>query len=528
MKRRYANLVILGSVFLLSSFGFVQPSSHVDSSKTNQEPCFCQRYRLAKIGTAIHPSFDMIPRVQNAQGIARRAQEILVQYTANKTANPGNPMLREKKMVGVVLKHMERIAYELIEIYSSGCPDDPEICHLEIGSKFEFEMLAGITGLAQKAAEDLHEYRKDIKLLALQVDLHQGPNGVVCDRNSSTYLLCLGHKYQRLIIINRYMLKRPDVATQWFEEAQTQLGSDNETVLWKWENQFHLPLQHRHELRSIPMWINEDRPKIADTLERHYQTIKKELALAGRKGLLDWTQDNYQLASKGHWSEVNLFQGNKWSSLCVDSFTRTCKVLSNQQEIVSETPPSLLELSGVMEIDAQSFFVNQVAFFRLRAGAKISPHAGPANYRIYCHLGISIPKGPNLQVWGGDKQSANRVDRTGHSNVIEWEEGKVFCFDDSYVHAAKHFGSEDRFVLMVSIWHPDLDLAIPQREYKLEEHLEPSETHPAEQTSQSTKGQRKGGKSKRKARKKSKRKARKKVKRRKPKQRQKSSTQNEL
>ena len=46
--------------------------------------------------------------------------------------------------------------------------------------------------------------------------------------------------------------------------------------------------------------------------------------------------------------------------------------------------------------------------------------------------------------------------RVGKGERVEWKEGKALCFDDSYVHEAGHEGTEDRYVLIVTLLHPDL------------------------------------------------------------------------
>lgn len=120
-----------------------------------------------------------------------------------------------------------------------------------------------------------------------------------------------------------------------------------------------------------------------------------------------------------------------WSKAC-EVMPRTCKLLRSRPEVAGPPPASSWKGS-------QS---NGVALFRLRPGSRLKPHTGPANYRLYCHLGLVVPPGPWLRVGPG-------VER-------EWREGEALCFDDSYVHEAWHNGTEDRYVMMVSYWHPDL------------------------------------------------------------------------
>jgi aspartate beta-hydroxylase len=72
----------------------------------------------------------------------------------------------------------------------------------------------------------------------------------------------------------------------------------------------------------------------------------------------------------------------------------------------------------------------------------IAPHQGSSNQRLRCHLALSIPPG----------DCAIRV----HDTIRQWEEGKCIVFDDTYEHEVWNRTEEDRIVLLVDLWHPDL------------------------------------------------------------------------
>ena len=40
----------------------------------------------------------------------------------------------------------------------------------------------------------------------------------------------------------------------------------------------------------------------------------------------------------------------------------------------------------------------------------------------------------------------------------EWREGECLIFDESFEHEVVHDGADDRIVLIVDLWHPDLDV----------------------------------------------------------------------
>lgn len=82
-----------------------------------------------------------------------------------------------------------------------------------------------------------------------------------------------------------------------------------------------------------------------------------------------------------------------------------------------------------------------VLFSVLRAGAVIPPHNGLINNRFICHLPLIVPDGCGFRV-GTDTR--------------EWEEGKVWVFDDSVQHEAWNKSDEDRYILLFEIWRPEV------------------------------------------------------------------------
>mmetsp|Transcript_4086 Transcript_4086/g.6492 ORF Transcript_4086/g.6492 Transcript_4086/m.6492 type:complete len:444 (-) Transcript_4086:10-1341(-) len=91
-------------------------------------------------------------------------------------------------------------------------------------------------------------------------------------------------------------------------------------------------------------------------------------------------------------------------------------------------------------------------FSALAPSTHITPHCGPTNKKLRCHLPIHVPSSSvdNQQVMTG---SWIRVGDQFHT----LEEGKCFVFDDSFEHEASNTSSlQPRIVLIVDVWHPDL------------------------------------------------------------------------
>lgn len=65
---------------------------------------------------------------------------------------------------------------------------------------------------------------------------------------------------------------------------------------------------------------------------------------------------------------------------------------------------------------------------------------------MFCQPGVHVPRGCQLTVGGVS---------------LQWGEGKMLCFDETFLHTAQHCGpptSDDaRVVLIIDLWHPDLN-----------------------------------------------------------------------
>ncbi|CAE6922795.1 ASPHD1, partial [Symbiodinium sp. CCMP2456] len=69
------------------------------------------------------------------------------------------------------------------------------------------------------------------------------------------------------------------------------------------------------------------------------------------------------------------------------------------------------------------------------------------NFFLTAHFGLSVPPDCSITV-GGDERP--------------WKEDDCIVLDTSFLHSTKNESDEDRFVLVVDFWHPDL--TVPERE----------------------------------------------------------------
>ncbi|MFT4248721.1 MAG: aspartyl/asparaginyl beta-hydroxylase domain-containing protein [Pseudomonas sp.] len=83
-------------------------------------------------------------------------------------------------------------------------------------------------------------------------------------------------------------------------------------------------------------------------------------------------------------------------------------------------------------------------FSVLAPGAHIPPHTGETNARLVAHLPLVVPDGCHYRV-GYDRR--------------QWQEGKVWVFDDTIEHEARNDSDQLRVILMFDVWNPLLSAA---------------------------------------------------------------------
>jgi len=91
--------------------------------------------------------------------------------------------------------------------------------------------------------------------------------------------------------------------------------------------------------------------------------------------------------------------------------------------------------------------VRGVCFARQAPNTGVQPHSDGRNFILTSHLGLKIPKGEDGEhCWievGGERRG--------------WTEGKLTTLDTSFVHSTGNPSkTEDRHVLILDFWHPEL------------------------------------------------------------------------
>jgi hypothetical protein len=73
----------------------------------------------------------------------------------------------------------------------------------------------------------------------------------------------------------------------------------------------------------------------------------------------------------------------------------------------------------------------------------VEPHSDGRNFILTAHLGLCIPhKGCWIKVGNEERKS--------------WKVGKLTTLDTSFVHSTGNESDEDRHVLIIDFWHPEL------------------------------------------------------------------------
>lgn len=80
---------------------------------------------------------------------------------------------------------------------------------------------------------------------------------------------------------------------------------------------------------------------------------------------------------------------------------------------------------------------------RLMPGVRLPAHYGLSNIKLTVHLPLQIPKGRCTLTAGGEART--------------WTDGALLVFDDSFLHWAENATPHSRLVLILDIWHPELD-----------------------------------------------------------------------
>lgn len=190
--------------------------------------------------------------------------------------------------------------------------------------------------------------------------------------------------------------------------------------------------EHVNGLTSQPYWDTAQHPELfpwAAALEASADIIQCEF----REKLLN---SNQPFAADSAWQ--NQVMGTGWSAV------RLQRLGVWNTEICREFPATY-ELLRSLNIPLA---VRGVCFARQAAGSGVQPHSDGRNFILTSHLGLSIPVVKGESCWievGGERRG--------------WQEGKLTTLDTSFTHCTGNPTDQDRHVLILDFWHPELTAA---------------------------------------------------------------------
>ena len=166
--------------------------------------------------------------------------------------------------------------------------------------------------------------------------------------------------------------------------------------------------------------------QVVRALEEHASEIRNEILAAYRDGKFS---DRYEYDSVadlpllGHWGEINIIRQSVPQPKIVEMLPVTSRV-------VLSIPDAVTMIHGGSKVSV------------IDGGSLVRPHTGCCNSRLRVHFGITIPDNCGIIVDG---------------EARTWTEGQCMVFDDSFVHSVWQNSTQVRIILIVDIWHPNLD-----------------------------------------------------------------------
>ena len=174
-------------------------------------------------------------------------------------------------------------------------------------------------------------------------------------------------------------------------------------------------------LRFKPFW---DLPQINNYLLKNKETILKEL------NSLNFESDFEEIGNNEHNLHSSEYLNNNWTAFhLVKKFHN---VYENQQKC---------PLTTTIIQNMPNFF-GSVFFSALKGGAKIPKHTGATNINLTCLLGLKNLEETVFNVNGEEKK---------------WGDHEIIIFDDSFEHDVINTGKSTRIILIIEIFHPDLN-----------------------------------------------------------------------
>lgn len=202
------------------------------------------------------------------------------------------------------------------------------------------------------------------------------------------------------------------------------------------------------DIPTQPWWTLKD-PRLPGWIRQLGQSavakrIRSDLwrCVAKEPGAFDDSaNDWYFVGSRHRWTGLNLMHSARggWQRWCSSCARETCERLRWRMDLNYTLWD---ELRGAIR-GANYPPPMYVNFYALAPGAHIIPHLGN-DLRLTVHLALSVPA-----------RNQSRI-RVADKTVNYTRTGQLLVFDDAYDHEVWNDAESIRYVLGMTIWHPEL------------------------------------------------------------------------
>jgi aspartyl/asparaginyl beta-hydroxylase (cupin superfamily) len=186
-------------------------------------------------------------------------------------------------------------------------------------------------------------------------------------------------------------------------------------------------------LEPIPVYSAQQAPWF-DLLEEVWAEIRDEFLAAQEAagdeqapylgaGAASLGNDWEPIAGSLNWGSFHIYKQGQPNPRLIEMFPRTLEALRQVPLVETPTGPS------------------EILFSVLQGEQHIPPHYGVSNTDMTVHLPIVFPGDAAIRV----------VDE-----VYEWQPGKIFAFDDAFLHESWNRSATPRVNLLFEAWHPHL------------------------------------------------------------------------
>jgi aspartyl/asparaginyl beta-hydroxylase (cupin superfamily) len=173
-------------------------------------------------------------------------------------------------------------------------------------------------------------------------------------------------------------------------------------------------------LSSRNYWPVEQFQLAAD-LSKEWHSIRSEILTVDRA---DFHEEAENIQRSGRWDILMLLEAGVWQEDNLRKLPLLTRVLKNSADV---------RLAGGLAY-----------LSRLSPRTSVAPHSGPTNMRLRLHFAVTIPRGDCALNVGGESR--------------QWVEGQALVFDDYLQHEVWNRTDEERLILLVDVWHPELTL----------------------------------------------------------------------